>query len=260
MSGNSQPTGSQPSPLTRLLPWPGGHGMIFGTTGSGKSTLNDHLIIETSRTMPDARILIIDSKRRYKASHDLNGRKAERHYRSMRGGAFIPNSLRLPLFASPRDLKQAWELAPGNIIIAQTDKAYQYGWLNAMVMAHYEHANKKFWNLVSVDEMLALTQNRANALGVKTIAICGRERGVFLLGCSQRPKWIPIEVMSEMSNCYLFNINFHDDVLRLADMGFPRFIAGPDGEKRPLLPPPFDHSFWMWDGRKRGLARLKLSL
>lgn len=253
-------TESRPiSPITSLLPWPGGHGMIFGCTGSGKSTLNDAIIKETSRVVKDGRILIIDSKRRYRASHDLNGRKADRNYKQMRGGAYIPNSLRLPLFASARDLKQAWELAPGNIIIAQTDKEYQYPWLNAMVMSHYEQATKKHWNLTSVDEMLALTKSRKNATGVVTTAVCGRERGVFLLGCSQRPRWIPTEVMSEMSSCFLFNINYEEDMKHLYELGFPRYW-GDMKERIQMKPPPFDHSFWAWNGRRRALARLKLAI
>lgn len=219
----------------------------------------DKMIEATRQNVPDSRILIIDSKKRYKASHTMNGRRAARLYKNMRGGAYVPNSLALPLFASARDLKQAWELAPGNVIIAQTDKEYQYGWLNAMVMAHYEQATKKHWNLLAVDEMLALTKNRKNASGVVTVAVCGRERGVFLLGCSQRPRWIPIEAMSEMSSCYLFNINFEDDIKHLADMGFPRFMSN-EKTKQPMRPPPFDHSFWYWDGRKRALARMRLAL
>jgi DNA helicase HerA-like ATPase len=226
------------------------HGMIFGMTGSGKSTLMDAFVLDAYLRIPDSHVLVIDSKNRYHAKYEANGLRTGRRYRTLRGGAFYPESTRLPLFASANDLKKVWQTMPGRILIAQTDKEGEYPWLDDMVRAFYEQASKHWWNLVAIDEMLALSMQKKITRGFRTVAVAGRERGVYMVGCSQRPRWIPQEVMTEMSNAYIFALDNTDDIDKLVDMGLPESVT----------PPPMDRSFKWYNKQTGKVIRSRLNL
>ena len=52
---------------------PGQRGVCIGQTGCGKSTLSTELVRRFLRNYPNSRVLIVDSKPRYRATHKRNG-------------------------------------------------------------------------------------------------------------------------------------------------------------------------------------------
>ncbi len=216
--------------ISRIALKPGERGVCFGTTRSGKSTLSERLIEEALHN-PKARILLIDPKPRFKAQWQLNGLPANRLYRKMRGGAYVPYSLVLPRNSGKSDLVNAWKIARaqtpndrGLCVIAQTDNMVDYPWLDQVMQWHYANGSRSIDNYTYVDELLAMFKTMrggSTGAGVFQTVLAGGERGHAFLGSTQRPRWIPIEVMSEMTKAYVFKTSFAEDTVRLREMGLP---------------------------------------
>lgn len=218
---------------------PGKRGMLIGTTESGKSTLAQYLINDWAENYPEARILVVDTKPHFKATHNLTGIPIQftRLYWSMRKGDTLPYSLRLPVGdgITPYRLKNAWDLARtftpknrGLILIAQTNRVRDYYWLNRVIMTHYETVSKWTWNYTYVDEMMVFLHQRSMHTGVYQTIVSGAELGIGFLGATQRPKWIPTEAISEMSKLYMFIMYYWEDIKHLRDMGVPPTFEIPD--------------------------------
>jgi hypothetical protein len=56
----------------------------------------------------------------------------------------------------------------------------------------------------------------------------GRELGVGAVFATQRPRSIPLAILEEMSQMYLFTISDVNDLKRLYEIGFPRGHTPPD--------------------------------
>jgi energy-coupling factor transporter ATP-binding protein EcfA2 len=209
-------------------------GLLVGETGTGKSTLANVFLNHWAETDKDARILLIDTKPRFRAEYQLSGKSATPLYKNWRQGVTIPYSYRLPIGASGKDLRNAWEIVRtttppnrGLTIIAQVpinQHAAQlyYAWLDEMIRAHYSHIGKSHWNYFYVDEMLAfMRQSRKNQVGAIQVITAGRELGHTFLGGTQRPFWIPTEAMSEMTKVYSFFMSMKKDKDRLWEIGLP---------------------------------------
>src|SRR5215467_10056494 len=70
---------------------PGQRGVCIGQTGCGKSTLSTELVRRFLRDYPKSRVLIIDSKPRYRATHRVNGWSL--HYPKWAKGDTIQGSI-----------------------------------------------------------------------------------------------------------------------------------------------------------------------
>src|SRR5579859_2214345 len=99
---NQDPTTEQaqtPSPLSlgEIALHPRGRALFLGMTGSGKSEVKLHLILDWIRTHKQPRVLLLDSKPRFRVEKFLNGLPASRLYKKWRRGPVLPGSYLLPL-------------------------------------------------------------------------------------------------------------------------------------------------------------------
>jgi energy-coupling factor transporter ATP-binding protein EcfA2 len=214
-------------------------GMLFGTTGSGKSTLAEALMRQWLASQKAPRVLILDSKPRFRAQWELTGvsTRASRRYKKWEHGSPVPNSYVLPLHDPASELKQVWRLG-GTVAIAQVESLRLLPALQVALATFYRQSNAKYSQLVMVDEMAdffgsSATFGRGDA--ILQVARSGRERGIAMLGCSQRPRHIPTAVLTEASQVYIFELAYDKDLDHLKEMGLPRDVRLPTGDHQFLF-------------------------
>lgn len=217
----------------------GERGLLVGETRTGKSTLANAFIDMWAQTDRSARILLVDSKPRFRAQYELSGWNAAHIYTHWRQGALVPYSYRLPVGATLNE--QTWELARtttprerGLVVIAQVpvnskDVRIYYPWLDQCIRRHYAALNKRHWNYFYIDEMLSLMRGtRKNQAGAVQVITAGGELGHTFLGGTQRPRWIPVEAMTELTRLYLFKLSGGEDLKHIKSMGLPPDFGAPD--------------------------------
>lgn len=202
----------------------GERAVCLGASGTGKSTLEEYLILQFHREFRNSRILIVDTKPRFRAEWLPNGLPAARLYKRWDHGAAIPGSILIQRGANPRDaLNAAWR--HGRIAIAQIDSRSDIGWVVDVISAFLKDARASRPQLVCIDEGLDFFHTNSVARGgddaILRIARAGRERSCSLLLCSQRSKGIPAQTVSEVNKAYIFRLDYKDDMTRLIEMSYP---------------------------------------
>lgn len=219
-------------------------GLCVGSTGTGKTTLSEALIRQFQRDNPRARVLIIDSKPRFRAEWELAGITARSRYRKWGYGEYWPGSVRLPLDRPERELKAAWA-AKYQTVIAQVDRLADLDLLRWSIDAFYEKEGAAIPRLLYIDEVADFFGTGGTARqgdSILRVARSGRERNVALLASSQRPRGIPKSLLTELSILYLFHLDFRQDIKHLQEMGLPEDIG---------IPPAGEHSFIYWSKTSR---------
>lgn len=248
-----QTTDTDPMGLEAIALPSRGRALFLGITGSGKSEVKLHLVQHWIATHKNPRVLILDSKPRFRTEKFLNGLPASRLYKKWRRGPVLPGSYLLPLQNPAAELKQVWRLG-GRIAVAQITDQQLMPLLRNAANAFYATADDKYDQLVDVDELAdfyGTTGYAKHGDPLLKIARSGREMNVALAAAAQRPKGLPKSFITEMSSLYMFALPSQDDVQHLEDMGVP-------GDT-PL--PSMDHSFLYFDRyhrEKTGLYRLRL--
>jgi hypothetical protein len=211
-------------------------GLLVGGTDTGKSTLAEALMVEFYLRYGSSRILILDSKPRFRAERDHHGRPAKRRYRSWSHGPTVPNSV---VVATPDQLDTAWSTG-ARIAIAQGVKDRDIPALLACARRFLDTSRANRPQLLMVDETMDFFSPNGAPRGgddvLVRVARAGRERGTSALYCTQRTRGIPAQLMEELSRCYLFRLDYKADVKRLWEMGFPPGVE----------PPTVRHSFVYW--------------
>jgi len=220
--------------------------LLLGGTGSGKTTLETLLLSDFYTRYKTARILILDSKPRYRADFLVTGISAKRRYRhwtpvSKGGDPALPGSV---VIDSPNDLDLAWRQS--RIVIAQCDHAAERWRLVECAEKFYNSARHTRPQLLCVDETADFFHINGSPIAGSTdalvrIARSGRERGTAALYCSQRARSLPSSIIEEMSQLYLFVLDGVADLKRCYEMGAPT----------ELQPPPREHEFYLWTKRER---------
>lgn len=217
---------------------------VAGKRGTGKSTLLEVLMKEYqlaySKEKLPVRTLIIDTKPRFKAESELYGVKTSvsRRYRKWGyGSEIIPGSFALPQRGSIKsNLDQIWRLG-GTVAIASTERELEWGWASEAARVFYEGYGSKHPRLLFVDELSDFFVNRSLSDIFQRVARNGRERDCAFIAGSQRPRKIPVEIMSEMSRVYLFHIDYSEDVKNILRYGVPQ----------DTIIPSMGHTFFMYD-------------
>lgn len=211
-------------------------GFLVGGTDTGKSTLAEALVVDFYLRYPSARILILDSKPRFKAERDHHGRSAKRRYRHQSHGPVVPGSITV---STPDQLDTAWTIG-ARIVIAQGAGSRDVPALLSCAHRFLDTSRANRPQLLVVDETMdffsANGQPRGGDDVLVRVARAGRERGTGALYCSQRTKGIPAQLMEEQTRCYLFRLDYRADVKRLWEMGFPPGV----------MPPSVRHAFIYW--------------
>lgn len=208
-------------------------GLLIGGTGTGKSWLAEALLVDFHRRYlaRGGRVLILDSKPRFRAEYEASGVKASRRYRKWDHGPAVPGSV---VVSDPDDLAMAWTTG-ATVVVAQARTGENVPMLADCAQAFFESSRASKPTLLLVDETMDFYRGNGSAIGgsnaLLRAARAGRERGLAALYCTQRTKGIPPQLLEELTKLYLFRIDYDDDTKRLREMGAPRGIT-PPSEKR----------------------------
>lgn len=214
---------------------------LTGMTESGKSTLMEVLYNEYKRSVQRLRTLIVDTKPRFRAHYEMNGitTLASGRYRKWgkSGSGVIPGSYVLPNVENPkRFFDKIWRLG-GDTVIAQADGKHEWGYpSNAARVFYEEYGTDEAPRLIIVDELADFFEQRTLSDIFQRIARNGRERDVALIAGSQRPRKIPVEIMTEMRSLYMFELQYWEDYKHIMMFGIPDGVERPEG-----------HTFYFYD-------------
>lgn len=188
-----------PTDLSEIAPKKAERALIIGGTRSGKSTLMDHLIQHTVKTRPNAQILLLDSKPRFRAEierygpQNRFGRLADNRYKDWESGPVIPGSVRVDIHRD-KPLERYWrddDLC--RVAIAQTELSTERGKLLEIADDWYRVRAKRADRVLAVDELLdfyhrnSLSVHASRDVPLKVVR-AGGERGFGALYGAQRPK------------------------------------------------------------------------
>lgn len=225
----SQPpsTARQPLTLDDIALHEKQRGFCVGMTESGKSTLSERMLYHWRREYGDAtRILIVDSKPRFRAQWLTNGLPAKRLYKHWDHGAYFPGSYLLDLNNIKESLVTIFDRLGGHVAIAQGDRS-TLPWLQFASSVFYNATRAKWKQLLYIDELADFYDTSGHGRRgdpfLQSVR-SGRERGLAVLACSQRPRAIPKSVISEVTNAYVFELAYSEDVKHLQEMGLPETI------------------------------------
>lgn len=230
----------------------GDRGFVAGGSGCGKSTLVTPLLLDFSRRYraQGGRVLILDTKPRFRAQWLLTGSSAGRLYKSWGHGQAIPGSV---LVHTPADLDNAWRLGY-RIAIAQGEADSDVPRLLKIAERFHRQARKGRPQLAVVDEVMDFYHANGAPRGgsniIKRIVRAGRERGEASLIGSQRTKGIDPQIMEEMNRLYAFRLDAKADRVRYQEMGAPDF---------PIPEDDFLFMYWYKKDRKTVYGPLTLA-
>jgi len=223
-------------------------GCLIGANGTGKSTLAAYVLEQFRIENPHARIMLLDTKPRWRAEVLSDGTSPKRFYRNFAKGDMIPGSMNLQRM---RDWGLVWDadVNPSQTVIVQnisvdqrTNVLFQTRALEKFFAT--QRANRP--SLAYLDEGMDFFTTSAAARGSDIVQRCvraGREKNLATLIGAQRPRQINMQILTETNWCALFRINFEDDVKHLWNMGFPKNV-GPPAYEQP-------HAFRLWrEGRR----------
>src|SRR4029077_5472645 len=208
-------------------------GLLIGQTRSGKSTLAKHLLESYHKTMTEEtrgkrdwkppRILVLDTKPRWRGTRSLTGRNPQHLYRRMVPGDVLDAAI----LSRPQDWRLAWdrELNPSGIVIVQNLDLKGRQKVRFQVAALEQFLSSQYWkepSLMYVDEGHDFFGQNATAFYGTAIQECyraGAEQGMSSLLGIQRPKTVNLQTLTECNLAYLFYIKFRTDLKRLGEMG-----------------------------------------
>ena len=211
-----------------------GRMLSVGMTESGKSTLCERLITMWLEEYGDkARVLILDSKPRFRVRWRLDGYPAGYLYKKWshdHGSRPFPESVLADLSHPNASLRAIWgEQVPvpaderTRVAVAQGNLRL-LPWLSAAAESAYNMAKAGRETLVYVDEFADWYGSSGMARRgdpLLQIIRSGREKHVAFLAATQRPKAIPKSALTEMTSAAIFSVAYEDDLKHLQEMGFP---------------------------------------
>lgn len=229
-------------------------GYIVGGVGTGKSTLLEALVVDFHIRYPNGRILILDSKPRFKPEFEADGWRTRRRYKTWDHGAYIPQSV---LVLDPEDMQTAWDTGC-RIAVAQAPTYSDLPKVVACCDIFFDQSRASRPQLLVVDETSDFFRTNTARVGasdsILRTARAGRERGLGGLFGSQRTKGVPPQLLEEMNKLYLFRVDYVSDVQRLTEMGVPSNVL----REMPKVKHVF--RYWTKDHYDRLWGPYKLSL
>lgn len=232
-------------------------GLALGGTGVGKSTVCEELIDTAMNDHAKLQVLILDTKPRFRAQWELNGTSAAKRYKNWDHGAPIANSYAINLDDPTFGFANAWKLG-ARITIAQSDNAADFGRILEAAEVFYAGARASVPRLIYADEVMDFFTMQGRAVGNNWVLLksarAGRERGLGCLYASQRAKGIPLQLVQELSQLYLFMLDNVYDIEQLVKVG------GVPADIVEYIPEdPYDFYYWnRYNKGFNGTYRLKM--
>lgn len=219
-------------------------GVLCGTTGCGKSTLASILINLFYQDYvkyddePEGRILIVDSKPRWRHDHLLSRFSKQSSLPPGDPQTIIRHSV---LVRDAGEWKQANRSNEPVILLQNPDLPMKelIPWLVVCMEDFFKTQHTERKSLLYIDEGMDFFGPSGNGLHGDIIQRCyraGREKGLATVTGIQRPKQINLQVLTESNYLALFHLRFADDVTRIYEMGFP---VG-------MMPPEENYHFSLW--------------
>jgi len=210
---------------------PGQRGVCIGQTGCGKSTLSTELVRRFLKDYPLSRVLIVDSKPRYRATHKRNGLYL--FYPKWAKGDTINGSIAIH---SASAVMPAFRFS--RCVVLQSLHP------NAREVDHFEEeafeATRKLFRsshetsptLLYVDEYYDLITGGGLSGNtdrrVLQVIRAGRERYMSALISTQRPRSIPLPTLTEATKYYIFTLEYEEDIEYMRKHG-PMLTRTPTG-------------------------------
>lgn len=208
-------------------------GILIGASRTGKSTLAFDLLQRFRADYPDSRIMVCDTKPRWRAERLPDGTSSRRMYRDFVKGDTIPNAMAL---SDPRDWNLAWhrDTNPSQTVIVQRLNGSERTNLLFQTWCAERFFNSVSANrpsLIYFDEGHDFFGGSGFARGSSDIVQrcfrAGGEKGLTSLIGVQRPKGFNPQCLTETSYCAVFRFNYAEDMHRLRDMGWPKDVPSP---------------------------------
>lgn len=207
--------------------------ILVGASGTGKSTLAKYLLDEWRKDYPKSRVMVIDTKPRWRGTTMPDGGSPKKLYSRMAKGDEIKGAVTL---SDMSDWPLVWDkdTNPSQTVIVQR---VQQGWKDrsasqaasvsfalACIERFYATASSKTESLLYADEGHDFYTPNGSARGSDIIQRCyraGREIGLTSLMGFQRPVGLNLQMMTELNYLALFRINYAKDARRLVEYGWP---------------------------------------
>lgn len=231
-------------------------GLIVGTTESGKSTLEAALIRQwILDNGTKSRVLILDSKPRFRAERLMNNLPAWPVYRKWGRGEILPDSYLMDLKNPKAEMRRIWKTYQAPIALAQVTRPSDVPYLKYVADCLFEIASDKEANLAVFDEVRHFYRGGAGSTfdPILRIWCAGAEKNIAGLGTLQRPKGTPVELRTELTCLYLFDLAFEDDIEHWGEMGLPPGFRPPPRDER------YAFRFYNKQTRKQGTYRLAVT-
>lgn len=230
----------------------GQRGVLIGAAGTGKSTLGTELCRRFLQRYPRGMVVILDTKPRYRATWQLNGLRAR--YKHWVKGDSIPDSVAIHSAAELGERR----LVRSRCVIFQScypdgEQVPRYEDQAAELAERvFRQSHPGLPTLLYVDETYDLAHGSAGIVDRRLLRTvrAGRERNMAVLMGAQRPRSIPLPILTESNRLYVFMLEFDEDHKYLRKHGAQ------------LRQVPLGHAFVMAErgqgGRREGLYQLSL--
>jgi hypothetical protein len=219
-----------------LIPEPGERSLTFGGTRAGKSALEESRIGTIQVQRPEAMILIIDTKPRFRAE-TMQGitaksrKSADKLYETWSKGPMVPNSV-VVRYNDDHPFRGLFK-RPGEVAILQSGDASDWRHFLVLVDAFVRAQIKGRERLVFVDEALDFYQRNSWSISPTNdpfyrTARAGGERTIGLMMGAHQVAGIPPLILKMASRYTLFHLRDERDMKRLNEVGVPDDLS-PEG-------------------------------
>lgn len=218
--------------------------ILVGASGTGKSTLARYLLDSWRDDYPHSRVMVIDTKPRWRGTLMPDGSSPKKLYKRMAKGDEIKGAV---VMSDMADWSLVWDkdINPSQTVIVQR---VQQGWKDrratqqatvsfalSCMERFYATASAKTESLTYCDEGHDFFTPNGSARGSDIIQRsyrAGREIGLTSLTGFQRPVGLNLQMMTELSYLALFRINYEKDARRLVEYGWPLGTGPPTYEEK----------------------------